>query len=153
MKCVIDGCDHEFKLVDRQLCAAHYARYLRHGDNFDKSPIKNVHLTLNQRLKSKVKISLENKCHEWQGALSKKGYGVIGIGSRLDKTRKIIYCHRVSYEINNGNIPKGMLVLHRCDNPKCINPQHLFLGTAMDNTNDMISKNRAFYQKKLTALP
>ena len=56
--------------------------------------------------------------------------------------RKIYYLHRLSYEAFKGEIPKGMCVLHSCDNPLCINPEHLFLGTGKDNVLDMVNKER-----------
>jgi len=92
----------------------------------------------------------ENKegCHEWNKAISKKGYGVIGIGSRVNKSRKTILAHRLSWELYNvKSIPKDLCVLHKCDNRRCINPLHLFLGTPKDNTQDMIIKNRGANKK------
>ena len=67
-----------------------------------------------------------------------KGYGFIKIPS----TRKQIYAHRLSYLMHRGEIPEGSYVLHRCDNPACVNPEHLFLGNAKDNAQDMASKDR-----------
>ncbi len=90
---------------------------------------------LSIRLKENIKIS-ENKCWEWQKGLDVCGYGVIKIN------RKGYPTHRKSYETFIGNIPKGKWVLHKCDNPKCINPDHLFLGTQSDNSKDMWSKGR-----------
>src|ERR1700743_3839012 len=64
-------------------------------------------------------------CWLWLGATVEYGYGVFGHGGR----GVIHYAHRISWEINNGVIPKGLFVLHKCDNPPCTNPDHLFLGT------------------------
>ena len=89
---------------------------------------------LKNRLKSK--ITIKNGCWEWQGRISKIGYGQI-------KVRKKPYSsHRLSYELFKGNIPEKICVLHKCDNRKCINPDHLFLGTYADNAQDMCKKNR-----------
>jgi hypothetical protein len=74
-------------------------------------------------------------CWIWSGALDSHGYGVINIGG----TKK---AHRVSWIAFNGPIPEGMSVLHKCDVPSCINPNHLFLGTQADNMADMIAKGR-----------
>ncbi len=70
-------------------------------------------------------------CLEWTGHRDKNGYGAITINQRPHRT------HRVAWEIVNGPIPSGLWVLHRCDNPPCMNPDHLFMGTAADNTSDM----------------
>jgi len=53
-----------------------------------------------------------------------------------------VYAHRFSWEMHNGPIPNGMMVCHRCDNSRCVRPDHLFLGSAQDNVNDMIGKGR-----------
>jgi hypothetical protein len=77
-------------------------------------------------------------CWEWRGAL-RNGYGNLAKGSRGSGTE---YAHRISWQIHNGSIPPRLCVLHICDNRKCVNPFHLFLGTKKDNTQDMISKSR-----------
>lgn len=75
-------------------------------------------------------------CHLWIGALFTNGYGVFRI-SKMNKK-----AHRMSYELNVGSIPNGLIVCHKCDVPSCVNPDHLFLGTHKDNVQDMINKGR-----------
>jgi len=97
-----------------------------------------------QRLKNfwlKVdKSSGEAGCWLWTGAKQggKNGrYGAFQLGWKVQKR-----AHRISFELANGQIPDGMMVCHSCDTPLCVNPSHLFLGTAKDNIDDMDAKNR-----------
>lgn len=90
---------------------------------------------------SKVDVREEDECWEWRGGKDSDGYGGVRVGNRDYRA------HRYSWMINYGDIPKNFLVCHKCDNPPCINPKHLFLGTHKDNVNDMISKGRRIYQK------
>lgn len=85
------------------------------------------------------KVRKTEGCWLWTASTAEFGYGAIGAGG---KHGKILRAHRVSYEIANGPIPAGLCVLHRCDNPGCVNPDHLFLGTNQDNHKDMIEKGR-----------
>jgi len=89
------------------------------------------------------RIDRVGDCWVFTGMKTNKGYGKIRVGSRTDGTRKMVSSHRLSWELTNGKIPDGMHVLHRCDNPSCINPAHLFLGSNQDNMSDMANKGRS----------
>lgn len=80
-----------------------------------------------------------SSCWIWIGAQDKKGYGRISVGGRLGNAR---VAHRVSWQLNRGDIPIGMDVCHSCDTPSCVNPDHLFIGTRLDNMQDAVKKGR-----------
>lgn len=89
-----------------------------------------------QRFMSKVCVCGPDECWEWQAARDIDGYG------RFSYLGDNVPAQRVSYILHKGEIPPGMLVCHECDNPSCVNPKHLFLGTQHDNVIDMFAKNR-----------
>lgn len=80
-------------------------------------------------------VKKTNECWVWDGAL-KNGYGCINIYG------KILYAHRVGWQLRHGKIPNGKFLCYRCDNRKCVRPDHMFLGTPKDNTHDMMKKGR-----------
>lgn len=86
-----------------------------------------------------VGTKTEGGCVLWSGAVTRDGYGIIGSGGNLSKC---LLASRVSYELMVGKIPAGLHVLHRCDNPRCINPIHLFVGSHAENMADKVKKGR-----------
>ena len=91
------------------------------------------------RFEAKVGPLTDSGCREWQASLNGCGYGRIVLSNR---PRRIGIASRVAWELYVGAIPVGLQVLHRCDNPPCVNVDHLFLGTQADNVRDMIEKGR-----------
>jgi len=94
----------------------------------------------NRIIKNSTKA--ENGCWNWDKAVKSFGYGYMTIGSRSDGTRNTITAHRASYSEFKEPIPEGLWVLHKCDNPKCVNPDHLYLGTRTENVRDMVNRGR-----------
>ena len=81
-------------------------------------------------------------CWEWTGGGNTPGYGIMRLGGKPPYER--VQVHRFSYALHSGEgIPSGLCVLHHCDNPPCVNPVHLFLGTKKDNAEDMVRKRRS----------
>ena len=98
-----------------------------------------------QRFWSKVAILGPDKCWLWTGARNEYGYGNVHFAGRYHKA------HRVAYGLTVGPIPNGLFVCHTCDNPPCVNPAHLWLGTNADNLQDMRDKGRYLTPKRIAA--
>lgn len=97
-------------------------------------------MNVREKILERIKVTPAG-CWEWQGAVNSKGYGQVWCGS----SKKVLYCHRIM-----SNAPAGSTVLHSCDNPLCCNPEHLSIGTAKGNSEDMVSKGRAHKGYKLS---
>ena len=145
--CGIQDCDREVFATD--LCQRHYLRKRRYGDP--------LHITrdepgtdLKTRLMDPKKWLIVDRgygtpCWEWVPKnKSVEGYG------RIKYQRRGHATHRLMYEMHKGEIPPRNNILHRCDNPPCGNPDHLFVGTQQDNIADMVSKGRQSAPRGLT---
>lgn len=99
---------------------------------------RNLNSSVLPRFEEKYEVCGNTGCWLWTASLTRGGYGQFKSfpGYRAGRA------HIVSYVIHKGDIPEGMCVLHSCDNPKCVNPEHLWLGTLKDNSQDMMRKSR-----------
>lgn len=97
------------------------------------------------RFEEKIRNRSEG-CWLWDGSKNHKGYGTFSMGK--DGMDRTVLAHRFAWESENGPIPDGMCVLHRCDNPSCVRPDHLFIGTDADNAVDRDSKGRGGGKKR-----
>lgn len=133
--CSVDGCEKQ--IHSRGMCAMHYHRDLRHGDINHQRMFERQEIA--DRFAGKYTADEKTGCWNWTACKDKNGYGHIALGG---KHGGHVLAHRVSYEANVGPIPDGMMVLHSCDNPACVNPAHLRVGTQFDNMADMAARGR-----------
>lgn len=133
-QCSMDGCGN--KVHAKNYCKKHYNRWKTHGDAGYVDINSHKEIPLQERLFAQIE-KMPNGCWEWRGGCDKKtGYGKIRINSKSN------FIHRVMYELYNGEIAEGMFICHKCDNPPCCNPDHLFQGTHADNMRDKTKKGR-----------
>lgn len=111
---------------------SHIAKNNRSRSRNDSRERKSEH----ERFWMYVGKNSNTDCWEWTGSKTLTGYGHLNINA------KSIYAHRISYELFNGPIPDGLCVCHSCDNPGCVNPSHLWVGTMADNMHDRDAKGR-----------
>jgi len=129
--CTVGNCTK--KPVARGWCTGHYGRFRRYGD---PTFTKRARFTGSPTERFWPRVIKTDTCWIWNGAKTPFGYGRLGVGEGW------VMAHRFSWELANGPIPEGLFILHHCDNPPCVRPDHLFVGTLRDNTRDMTSKGR-----------
>lgn len=93
-------------------------------------------MALSPLMRFLVKVDMTGSCWNWKAAMHPQGYGKFADNGKPDRT------HRVSWKLFNGPISGGAWVLHKCDNRRCVNPDHLYLGDRQQNINDMMARNR-----------
>ena len=133
--CSIKGCGKPH--LANGWCRTHYTRARRHGDPLAVLQVQRHGLSLKDRLLANIEKT--PSCWIWLGSLDNHGYGRMNVGGKPTMT------HRVSWEVHKGPIPPGANVLHRCDNPRCVRPRHLFLGDHAANMADKMAKGRHRY--------
>lgn len=130
--CDFPDCDRT--AITKGYCNRHYKNLLRHGD-----PTPPQERPLEVRLREVGWITTEAGCWEWNGERNEEGYGIFNAKHLgYDQAR----AHRAMYECFAAPIPDGLILRHHCDNPPCVNPDHLIPGTAADNSRDMVERNR-----------
>lgn len=138
--CKIDDCDGKHQA--QGYCSLHYERWLDKNDplfaqkGYSANPWQKDDPDFATYLWGKIIVN--ETCWEWQGSKTIAKYGTIVLEGRVQMV------HRVSWELANGrSVAEGLFILHSCDNPSCINPEHLREGTQQDNMDDMVKRNRS----------
>jgi hypothetical protein len=153
--CSITGCNNKY--IAKGLCSTHRKINKKYGTpipvcwcgepaqtfvgNQKASDMCEEH-TLLKRFWNNVDIKSVDECWEWQGSKTSNNYGVIYWNG------KVSYAHRLSLEFSGEEIPSRYHACHRCDNPPCVNPKHLFVGSPRDNMLDKVSKGRHTFGEK-----
>lgn len=121
---------------EKQERAKRFAKKQAEKTHAPRKKRKLIIVSFERLISNTDKSNNPNDCWNWMKSKNGKGYGKTCSGGKLH------YTHRLSWSLVNGEIPDGLFVLHKCDNPSCINPEHLFIGTQKENLEDMIKKGR-----------
>ena len=139
------GCGQPTKISPRNQSQRGYVRgqprRFVHGHGRSKPGFENK-VELARRFDQFVDIRADDACWPWLGASDPCGYGQMCVNGRIERA------HRLAWLLSNGEIEENLRVLHRCDNPPCVNPAHLFLGTQLENVRDCITKKRNNYGER-----
>jgi len=134
MNCLIPECGRP--AASKNLCQVHYRL---HRLGLEMRPIRRLaprSMSLKERISSRVQLDLATGCWEWNDCRDKAGYGRMTYNGFTDCV------HRFAFQAHIGPIPADLIVCHKCDNPPCCNPAHLFLGTHLTNAQDKVAKRR-----------
>lgn len=123
-------------LIGGPPCGAYYSRMAKLSPKHRMPPCS-PSTTPEERLARRTKVDPISGCHIWQGATTPTGYPRVGV------RRRVMGAHRLAWSLKHGPIPKGADICHRCDERRCINPEHLFLDTHAGNLADLKRKTRA----------
>ena len=140
--CSVAGCDRPYSC--KGLCSMHYKRKWRTGTTRESDSLRGKrYVSAEDRFNQSYLVDAETGCWNWQNFVTPGRYGTITVNG------KAMRAHRYSWSRLNGDIPQGMVICHKCDNPSCVNPDHLFIGTRQDNEKDKVSKGRQAKGRRL----
>lgn len=143
--CKIDGCPHEAITIKHGWCGPHHRAARRNGDPLDRRYLRGE----SDEVRFAAKVDKDGPvsehdpalgpCWLWTGAVQADGYGIVAVGGGTGRSE---LAHRWSVQLHEGPIPDGMYVLHHCDNPPCVRPDHLYVGTQNENMQDASTRGR-----------